>query len=91
VDDQPVWSISCIFVAREARRSGLSVFLLRSAVEFARSCGARIIEGYPVEPRSTDMPAAFAWTGLANAYLKAGFVEVARHSPTRPIMRFPTA
>ena len=51
-------------------------------------CGARIVEGYPVEPRRGSMPDAFAWTGTASAFRRAGFVEVLRRSATRPIMRF---
>jgi len=87
VDDRPVWSVTCLFVKRGFRTRGISVGLLKTAVEQARSRGARIVEGYPVEPRSGTMPDAFAWTGLASAFLKAGFEEVARRSPTRPIMR----
>ena len=50
--------------------------------------GATLLEGYPVEPRSDrDIPAAFAWTGIPKVFLRAGFKEVARRSPTRPIMR----
>lgn len=88
VDAQPVWSISCLFVAKPLRRSGVSVQLLRAAREFAGQHGARIVEGYPVEPYASNMPAAFAWTGTASAFLKAGFKEVARRSRTRPIMRW---
>jgi hypothetical protein len=61
--------------------------MLKSAVRYARDQGASIVEGYPVEPKSDNMPAAFAWTGVAAAYRKAGFVEVARRSEGRPIMR----
>ena len=47
-----------------------------------------MLEGYPVEPKSEkDIPPAFAWTGIPKAFILAGFKEVARHSPTRPIMR----
>lgn len=35
---------------------------------------SRVLEGYPVEPKK-DMPDVFAWTGLAAAFEKAGFVE----------------
>lgn len=38
------------------------------------------------EPRKSPMPDVFAWTGLASAYLKAGFREVARRSESRPIL-----
>jgi hypothetical protein len=46
------------------------------------------VEAYPVEPKKDKMPDAFAWTGLASAFIKAGFTECARRSETRPIMRF---
>jgi len=87
VDDQPVWSVVCFFVARLSRRQGLTVGLLKAAAEFAKKNGARIIEGYPVEPREGKAPDVFVFTGLARAFQQAGFVEVARRSETRPIMR----
>ena len=87
VDEQPVWSITCFFVARPYRRRGLSVALLREAARHARRRGAQIVEGYPVEPRADPMPDAFAWYGIASAFRAAGFEEVARRSDTRPIMR----
>ncbi|HRX84775.1 MAG TPA: GNAT family N-acetyltransferase [Phycisphaerae bacterium] len=87
VDDTPVWSIVCLFVARDQRRSGLGVRMLREAVKYARRQRARVVEGYPVEPRQNKMPDAFAWTGLAEQFRRAGFEEVARRSATRPIMR----
>ena len=88
IDDQPVWSVVCFFVAKPFRRKGVTVKLLRAAVEYAKEHGARIIEGYPVEPKKTSMPDAFAFTGLASAFRKEGFVEVLRRSETRPIMRY---
>ncbi len=86
VDDQPVWSVTCFFVARPWRRRGVTVELLKAAVKFAGRHGARIVEGYPVEPKK-DQPDAFVYTGLASAFRQAGFNEVLRRSPTRPIMR----
>ncbi|MCH7472845.1 GNAT family N-acetyltransferase [bacterium] len=87
VDEQQVWSITCFFVAKPYRREGVSVALLRAAVEHARNSGAQIVEGYPVEPKKGDMPDPFVWTGLASAYRATGFTEVVRRSETRPIMR----
>ena len=88
VDDQPVWSVVCFFIAKTYRRQGLTVSLLCAAVEYARQQGARIVEGYPDDPKKGDIPAPFAFTGLASAFLQAGFVEVLRRSETRPIMRY---
>lgn len=91
VDGQPVWSVVCFFVARPYRRQGLTAHLLRAAVEHARKRGARVVEGYPVAVNAGKMPDAFAWTGFEAAFRKAGFVEVARRSKTRPMMRFVVA
>jgi GNAT superfamily N-acetyltransferase len=87
VDDKPVWSIVCFFVDKRHRGRGLSVALIEGAVDHARKQGAQIVEGYPVDPKKGPMPPVFAFTGLAAAYRKARFKEVARRSPTRPIMR----
>ena len=87
VDERPVWSITCFFIARPHRRRGVSVRLIEAAVKYARTRGAKIIEGYPVGPRKGSIPDAFAWTGVPAAFEKAGFKEVLRRSPTRPIMR----
>ena len=89
VDDQPCWSVSCLFVHRDYRNKGVSVQLLRAAIAYVQSRGGRILEGYPVEPKSDKrIPPAFAWTGIPKAFEAAGFSEVARYAPTRPIMRF---
>lgn len=87
VDDRPVWSVVCFFVARPYRRQGISVRLLQAAVAYARSQGARIVEGYPVET-AAEYPDTFAYIGLASAFRKAGFTEVARPSERRLIMRY---
>jgi len=85
-DDAPVWSISCFFVAREHRKRGLSAQLVAGAARYAASRGARVVEGYPHD-LEREQPAAFVWTGLLPAFERAGFREVARRSPKRPIVR----
>lgn len=87
VDDQPVWSVTCFFISRPFRRRGLTVQLLEAACAYAAAHGAHIVEGYPVEPAGGRTPDPFVYVGLASAFRKAGFTEVARRSPTRPIMR----
>jgi GNAT superfamily N-acetyltransferase len=88
IDDRPCWSVACLFIEKSYRKKGVSTELLRAAAEYAKSQGAELVEGYPVEPKSEkDIPPAFAWTGIPKAFIRAGFREVARRSPTRPIMR----
>jgi GNAT superfamily N-acetyltransferase len=88
VDDKPVWSVVCFFIAKAFRRKGVSVELLKAAVNYAAKQGAEIVEGYPLEPKKGLTPNGFTYTGLASAFRKVGFVEVVRRSETRPIMRY---
>ena len=88
IDEKPVWSIVCFFVNKAHRRQGITIQLLRAVIEFVKSEGGEIIEGYPVEPKKASMPDVFAYTGLRSAFQQAGFKEVARRSETRPIMRY---
>ena len=87
VDDQPCWSIPCFYINKKYRKQAVSVQLLKAAVMYARRQGATILEGYPIEPKKDEYPDTFAYTGFAKTFIRAGFKEVARRSPTRPIMR----
>lgn len=85
VDDEPVWSITCFYVRIGYRRRGIASALIREAVEMARRAKAPAVEAYPLDgelsPSSTS-------TGYASTFVRAGFKEVARHSPERPILRY---
>ncbi len=87
VDNEEVWSIVCFYIERAHRKTGIMTGLLGQAKEEARKRGARILEGYPIEPKSNEYPDPYAYTGLASAFKKSGFREVARRSEKRPIMR----
>lgn len=87
VDDQPVWSVPCFFIARTARGRGLTVALLRAAFDWAVEHGATIVEGYPVDTHGAKQSAAFLFHGSASTFAAAGFREVVRRSDRRPIMR----
>ena len=86
VDDQPVWSVVCSYVARPYRGQGLQHRLLAAALSWAREQGAGLIEAYPVDKpeRSHD---DFMFFGSRSLYEQAGFREVVRRSPTRVVMR----
>jgi GNAT superfamily N-acetyltransferase len=88
VDDQPVWSVVCFFIAKEYRHQHLSSRMLKAAVDYAAQHGARIVEGYPITPKKDQAPDIYIFTGLESTFVKAGFVEVARRSEFRPIMRY---
>ena len=78
----------CFFVAKAYRHQGLSSKVLQGAVEYASQQGARIVEGYPIEPKKNRTADIYAFTGMASTFKKLGFQEVARRSESRPIMRY---
>jgi len=83
--DRPVWSLNCFDIPAKQRRTGGATALRHAAVDFAASQGAQIVEAYP---RATIGKAAAAiCTGTATMFLAAGFTEVARRTPERPLMR----
>jgi len=88
VDDNSVWSVVCFFIQKKFRGQGVSVQLLKAAIDYVREKGGAIVEGYAIEPKQDHMPDVFAYNGPVKVFHKAGFKEVARRSETRPIMRY---
>jgi GNAT superfamily N-acetyltransferase len=88
IDDKPVWSVVCLFIAKPFRQKGVSVEMLKGAVEHAKRNGAEIVEGYPVQPKKGSWPDAFLYVGLPSAFKRAGFKEAHRPSRARSIMRY---
>lgn len=88
VDDLPVWSVTCFYIARGHRRQGLAGQLLKASIRLARQHGVKIVEGYPIDSGGEKKNSVSVFTGLASTFIDAGFVEVERRSPTRPIMRY---
>jgi len=92
LDDDSVWAVSCFVIRREHRGAGLSARLLDAAVAFAREHGARIIEGYPVDPDVGDKKSSNElFHGVISTFRDAGFHEVARPKPDRPVVALDVA
>ena len=87
VDEQEVWSITCFFVEKKHRHKGITVELLKAAVDYVKSQGGKIVEGYPVDVYK-NQPDVFMYTGIASTFVQAGFSESIRNSPLRPIFWF---
>jgi GNAT superfamily N-acetyltransferase len=89
-DGATTWWVTCFAVARAHRGAGVASALLGAAVEFAREHGAAAVEGHPVDVeglRADRVAASALFTGTKALFVAAGFVEVARTYPTRPVMR----
>jgi GNAT superfamily N-acetyltransferase len=86
IDDKPVWSVVCFVVPGAHRRQGVAHALLHGAMAYARKHGATLIEAYPVEKPGRSRDDAM-WFGAKSMYDRAGFKEVARRKPERPVVR----
>jgi len=85
VDDLPVWAISCFYVRIGYRRKGVTRALIEASIAVARKAGAPALEAYPFDGALS--PSA-SGTGYLSTFLRAGFREVARRDPPRPIVRY---
>ncbi len=79
-----MWSVVCFFIDSHARRRGVTLGLLRAAVDYARAQGAQIVEGYPVEPGAR----LYTYMGAPSIFLRAGFHDVTPPGQLRQVMRY---
>jgi GNAT superfamily N-acetyltransferase len=88
LDDLPVWSLVCFFVEKGHRDKGVAEALIRAAVAYVREQGGQVIEAYPTPARGKWLPPVSSFMGTPAMFQRAGFVECARPSKSRVIMRF---
>jgi GNAT superfamily N-acetyltransferase len=96
VDDQPVWSITCFFMKKEARRRGMMEGLINAAVKHARTNGAQIVEAYPIDMQSPKLAGQTfnsysGYMGVASVFRALGFEQVGQASETQLILRLDLA
>ncbi|HET9894926.1 MAG TPA: GNAT family N-acetyltransferase [Streptosporangiaceae bacterium] len=87
VDDQPVWSLVCLYVVPGNRGQGVARALVRAACEHAAVNGGTIVEAYPVDDATGPVSSDAAYHGVVSLLRAEGFTEVARRTPRRPVMR----
>ena len=87
IDDELVWSITCVYLCKPYRRKGISSELIKAAVNYCRLNEVKIVEAYPTVPYDNKVPDAFLWTGIPSSYEAAGFKVVERRSKWKIMMR----
>ena len=86
VDDLPVWSVPCFYIRSGCRGRGVMTALIRGAVDRGRALGIPALEAYPIDT-TVEGATRNTFPGVATAFVRAGFEEIARRTPDRPIMR----
>ncbi|NKX55638.1 GNAT family N-acetyltransferase [Arthrobacter mobilis] len=86
-EEEGVWSVACFYVAAKARGRHLTGQLLEAAAAYAAGHGARVLEGYPVDPGGERMAPAGLYHGTLAMFLQAGFELVERRGVRRALVR----
>jgi GNAT superfamily N-acetyltransferase len=87
LDDQPVWSIVCFYVAKSFRGQGIAEALISGALDYVRRRGGSMVEAYPTPPKENPLAPVSSYMGLPSMFVRAGFVECARPSRSKWVMR----
>lgn len=88
-DPDGLWAITCFVVPPAHRRSGVATALVDGAIAVARDHDAAVLEGHPVDTTDRRVPAAELYHGVLSTFLAAGFTELGRTGPYRPVVRLP--
>ena len=87
VDEKPVWSATCFYVAATHRGKGVQTALLEAAAKHVAARGGTFVEGYPTTPKTGAWAAVTSYVGTIPSFEKAGFTAVAHPTKARAVMR----
>jgi GNAT superfamily N-acetyltransferase len=87
-DPERIWSIVCVYLAREHRHQGLLRVLINKAVDWARDEKADMIEAFPEDDRD---PATridpYSFHGRVTTFVACGFTVVEPRLTHRALIR----
>ncbi|HEV2798682.1 MAG TPA: GNAT family N-acetyltransferase [Nocardioides sp.] len=74
----PDWRITCVFVDRRHRRSGVTELAIRGALDLIAEAGGGIVESYPhdLTEQTKKMSSSFLYNGTRRLYERLGFTYV---------------
>ena len=88
LDEQPVWSIVCLFVHKDHRGQGVAGMMIEAVIEHVRDQGGHIVEAYPYVPKTAKAPPVTSYMGFPSLYEQHGFELCASPSKSKQIMRY---
>jgi hypothetical protein len=83
----PDWRITCIFVDRDHRKQGLSLFALLGALDLIQAASGGIVESYPQDTQGQKVSNSFLYNGTRGIFEEAGFTYEAPKGKNHCIMR----
>jgi GNAT superfamily N-acetyltransferase len=86
--DPDAWAVTCFYVRRAARRTGLTGELLEAAVALAGEHGATVVEGAP-RAAGFKTSGGDGYVGFESTFRACGFIEAGPRDGKRLLMRRP--
>ena len=84
-DLEPDYRITCIFVDKRHRRSGVSELALEGAVRLVREAGGGVVEGYPHDNAGARI--SVLYNGTRDLFERAGFRYIRPKGTRNCVMR----
>jgi len=73
LDTLPDYRITCFFVDRRYRRTGMAAIALRGALRLIGEAGGGVVEAYPQDIGDKKVSASFLYNGTRRLFERAGF------------------
>lgn len=86
LDTLPDYRITCIFVDKKHRRSGVTAVALRGAIDLIAQVGGGVVEGYPHDT-SDGRKVSVLYNATRSLYEEAGFTYVRPKGLRNCVMR----
>jgi GNAT superfamily N-acetyltransferase len=73
LDRLPDYRLTCFFVDKRYRRSGVAAVALRGALDLIAQAGGGVVEAYPHDIADQKVSASFLYNGTRSLFERAGF------------------
>jgi hypothetical protein len=69
----PDYRLTCFFIDKRYRRSGVAAIALRGALDLIAQAGGGVVEAYPHDTAGQKVSASFLYNGTRSLFERAGF------------------
>ena len=73
LDRLPDYRLTCFFVDRNYRRTGVAAVALRGSLQLIAQAGSGVVEAYPPDTPGKKVSASFLYNGTRSLFARAGF------------------
>jgi GNAT superfamily N-acetyltransferase len=85
--EPPDYRLTCLFVDRDYRRTGVAAAAVRGALDLIAQAGGGVVEAYPQDTQGAKISASFLYNGTRSLFEQAGFDFVHGKGKNHTVMR----